>query len=273
MEQTTNNLDWTLNGEPKIRDGRYGPVFLAMDTKTGQLLSAEQLEFDRATLEAAVSQLAQKFVVDSDAHNLVRYLGCHTKGEHTYLVAEHVNGSSLTEMLRNYGPIPAHLVRSIVRSLLTGLDWLHAHGSYTKVLLDPDYIFVDQKGAAKIDIPVLDPVVAGCLPPPASLALPELGLGQGGPQKANVWLLGIVVAHMLSGEAKLAVDYTSAASLGAGLISCPGSAVGMVLPEHVVKLLLEEPLAFDFVRKCLTVKVAGRPGISKLQTHAFLSAS
>lgn len=101
MERTTNNLDWTLNGEPKIRDGRYGPVFLAMDTKTGQLLSAEQLEFDRATLEAAVSQLAQKFVVDSDGHNLVRYLGCHTKGEHTYLVAEHVNGSSLTEMLRN----------------------------------------------------------------------------------------------------------------------------------------------------------------------------
>jgi hypothetical protein len=58
METDTGEVKYLLQ-DNKLRDGRHGPVFLAMNASTGKLLAAERLDLEEPILPSALGRLEE----------------------------------------------------------------------------------------------------------------------------------------------------------------------------------------------------------------------
>lgn len=245
------NFDWVLK-DGKIRDGRYGPVFQAMRTDTGEFITAERLRLeepsDSYALESVVSHLENKQMNQSEP-NVVSYLGYRRRADHIFILIEHSAGGTLRDFIQRSGAVPQPLVRTILRQIVLGLAQLHKHG-FAVVFLDSKNILMGNDGAIKIEAPLLDVTIAGQPLPSVVLTLPELVLGQQNMRKADVWLLGIVAAQLLSGDCNdLAASLAS--NFATQIKKNEGSAWELLIPHHVTRKL--DPQASDFLRQCLSM--------------------
>lgn len=252
MKQTPGHFDWTLGN--KIRDGRYGPVFLALRADTAELITAEKLVLDEPgtspviTTDRVVLHLESKQVYPSQP-NVVSYLGHQLKDEHNFILTEYSPGGTLRDFVQRYGAIPQPLACAVLRQIILGLEQLQTQG-FAVVFLDAKNVLMDNKGGAKIEAPLLDITFTGQPLPPTILTLPELILGQQSMRKADVWLLGIIAAQMLTGDCNIA-GASSASTVVAQVKQAQGSAWELPVPEDVASKLDEQ--ASDFLRKCLTL--------------------
>ncbi|KAL8370603.1 hypothetical protein RB595_000801 [Gaeumannomyces hyphopodioides] len=270
----TVSFEWTLNND-KVRDGRYGPVFLALNNATGQLLAAERLDLDLPALATALAHLDQTpgcHDQEWQQHTLP-YFGYQRRGDHTYVLTGVAHGGTLSDFLEPLqGAVPMDLARNIIRSVAKGVDGLRTARGLSAVLPDARHVWIDHLGNAKVEAPLLDVAMAGQMLPPALLSLPELVVGGAdGLRKADGWLLGVIAAQVLSGRPGIVADYASATSVGAE-ISRQGqitTALEILVPDREVALPKDQA-ALDFLCQCLTVRSDQRPGLSQLRDHAFL---
>lgn len=245
------NFDWILK-DGKIRDGRYGPVFLALRTDTADIIAAEQLGLedpsDAYALESIVSCLENKKVKQSEP-NVISYLGYRFEGDHIFLLTEYLLGGTLRDFIQKNSVIPQPLTRSFLRHILRGLAQLYKQG-FAVVFLDSENILMENTGNLKIEPPLLDVTVAGQLLPPGILTLPELLLGQRNMRKADVWLLGIVAAQLLSGDCSHAMA-NSTSHVTTQIKQNEGSAWELFIPQDVAGNL--DAKASDFLRQCFSM--------------------
>lgn len=247
MDRTADAFDGTLGA--KIRAGRYGPVFLGTRT-TGDLVEVEVLEKPTSETEVQhlLSQLRRRQSIP-DQGNIISFQGFQDTKTRIYILTEWLPEGSLQELVRNSGPIPQPLARTFLRQILAGLEHLHRHGM-PAVLLDSAHVAVTSKGTVKIhaDPFFLDVATAGVPPtlPPAASKLPEVVLGQQDMRSADVWLLGMVAAEMLSGDSDIIL------SIGDNLApeneDGKGSALARLLPQPKRDKLDEA--ALDFLSQC-----------------------
>lgn len=254
-EYTSNTSDWTF-GDLKIRDGRYGPVTTGLKTD-GKLFTAELLEpGSPQAVQSLVAYLNSRQMDQPSAPHphTVSYLGFEQNEDKTgvYILTEYPSGGTLSESLRDLGAVDRGIAQIYLRRLVLGLEELKKRGLAT-VFLNSGNIFIhvasDTLAGLKIEAPHLDISVAGCALPPGIVTLPEVVLAQSHMRKADVWLLGIVAAEILTGECPTAAS--------AGRIATQvgkqkeGSAWELFVPGDVAGKLDE--LAVDFLRNCFIV--------------------
>lgn len=293
-KQTPGHFDWTLGN--KIRDGRFGPVFLALRTDTAELITAEKLVLDEPVTasvirDRVISHLESKHVYPRQP-NVVSYLGHQLKEGHIFILTEYSAGGTLRDFVQHYGALPHPLARALLRQIVLGLEQLQMQG-FAVVFLDSKNVLMDNKGGVKIEAPLLDITLTAQPLPPTILTLPELILGQQNTRKADVWLLGIIAAQMLTGdceiaEASSASPASSASTVAAQIQKAQGPAWELPLPQNVASKLDEQ--ASEFLRQCLTLWVFAttmlhvdrmtdtfysdinqRASVSDLKEHPFLS--
>lgn len=248
MEHASSSFQISLSQE-KLRDGRYGPVFHAIRDDTGEFLTAELLEEpgDPDALRSLLSDLDKRQV--SQAHPyVVSYLGHQQKEDKIYILAEHLAGGTLRQLIRKNGALPQPLARSLLRQVVLGLHQLQKQRR-ALALLDSRNILLGHDGAAKIEAPLLDVTASGLSFPPAFLSLPEVILGQRNMRKADVWLLGVVAAELFSGNAELSVNLST--SVASQIKQDEGSKWDLWVPRNVADKLDEQ--ALDFLRQCFIV--------------------
>ncbi|KUI72365.1 Mitogen-activated protein kinase kinase kinase ANP1 [Cytospora mali] len=251
MKQTiTSHFDWHLGG--KIRDGRFGPVFTGLRPDTGELFTAERLVVDEpsssaVTIDRVLSHLEDNQALPSQP-NVVSYLGHQRKEGDIYILTEYSAGGTLQDFVPKKGTVPQPLARALLRQTVLGLEQLQAQG-FAVVFLDAKNVFVDNKGGVKIEAPLLDITSTGQALPPTVLTLPELILGQQDMRKADVWLLGIIAAQLLTGDCNI-VNASSVSSVAAQIKQAQGPAWELPISQKVASKLDEK--ALDFLRQCLT---------------------
>lgn len=254
-EHPSNSIEWTIGS--KLRDGRHGPVFLGLRTDTGDLISAEELtpgEHGTAfSLENIVATIKSRLAAPRQP-NVVSLLGYELKGGNIVVLTEYVPGGTLRDLIQSYGAVPQPLARSILRQVVLGLEQLRERG-IAPVLLDLDMVMLDNQGVAKIEAPLLDgtiPTTAGGAPAAALLAPPpELLLGQEDLGKADVWLLGVTAAQILTGKGNLSGG-ASASSVATRIREFSGdSAMELLVPGGAGDKL--DRVAADLIRQCLSM--------------------
>ncbi|EJT68694.1 serine/threonine protein kinase [Gaeumannomyces tritici R3-111a-1] len=273
---TASTFDLQIQEGQKLRDGRYGPVFLALRLDTGVLISAERLDLDEfgevAVLKSVASQLQQQQQQQPE-QPVVAYIGHKRSDGHSYLLTEHMPGGTLEDFLAQGAGkkgVELSMAASILRQVVGALERLQRRG-LAVALVDPKRVLLDSQGKIKLDGPFFcDRAVTGEPLPPACLTVPELVFGQGASmRKADVWLLGVLAAQLLSGKQ----DAVSgrAASIAAQLRQDQKSGFDLLVSDRV-KSLPDSDLALDFLRQCFTVNVDERPSISELKGHPFLAS-
>lgn len=250
----TNTLDWIIGS--KVRDGRYGPVFLGMRTDTAEFISAEELlpqdnpGDDAPVLESMVAALESR-LAGPNQPNVIPYLGHQHKEGRTFVLAEYLQGGTLRELIRSYGAMPQPLARTILRQVALGLGQLRERG-VAPIFLDLDIVMMDNLGVVKVEAPLLD-VTGQPLPPGIVAPPPEVLSGQQDLSKADVWLLGVVAAQLLTGESSLA----GGESVAEQIKQAQGSASELLVSKDAAGKLDEK--ALDFIRQCLTMWVFAPP--------------
>lgn len=249
-KHTPTTLDWIIGS--KIRDGRHGPVFLGMRTDTAEFISAEELppqdELGNAsTLESLEALLESRLAIPNQP-NVIPYLGYQHKEGRTFILTEYLQGGTLQDLIRSYAAIPQPLARTILRQVVLGLEQLRGQG-IGPVFVDLEIVMMDNVGVVKIEAPLLDvagrPLPSGIPAPP-----PEVLLGQDDMRKADVWLLGVMAAQLLSGMFDLA-EGGAAESFATRIREAQGSALGLFVAEDVSCKL--DGQALDFMRQCLSM--------------------
>ncbi|KAL1859661.1 hypothetical protein Daus18300_009526 [Diaporthe australafricana] len=237
-KHTSSSFDWAIGS--KIKDGRYGPVYLALRDDTGELITAEKLVLDErgnsSVLESVASHLDSRLVTPSQP-NVVSFLEYQVKEGHIFMLSEYLPGGTLQDM---------PLARSFLRQIVLGLEQLNRQG-FAVIFVESANVMIDNKGIVKIEAPLLDGTVSGQPLPAAILALPELVLGQQNMRKADVWLLGIIAAQTLLGDCSIAGD----SSVATKLKQAQESGLELLIPQEMASKLGGQ--SSDFIRQCLTV--------------------
>ncbi|KAI7776185.1 hypothetical protein LA080_005757 [Diaporthe eres] len=267
MKHSTITFDWELS-QAKIRDGQHGPVFSALRTDTGKLITAEKLDLgepSESSLRGSIMYHLEKKQMSPSQPNVVSYLGYQLKEGDIFVLREHPIGGTLRDSIRENRVIPQTLIRAILRQVVLGLKQLQEQG-VAVAFLDSSKIMVDNKAGIQIEAPLLDMIIAGQPLPSNVLTLPEIILNQRNMRKADVWLFGIVAAQLISGDHSLA----AAGDIATRIQQAQGSAWELLLPQHVKRGELDEQVS-DLLRKCFTINIDERPSISDLLEHPFLN--
>jgi tetratricopeptide (TPR) repeat protein len=137
--------------------------------------------------------------------SVVHVLHAGTDGRGPYLLMNFVPGRSLRDVLRESGPLPEPLVRSVARQLAGGLAALHAAGMVHGDL-KPENVRLDAEGNAvlldlgfvRTAVPTPDRAAAaraGSLP----YLSPEQARGEQGTERSDVFALGVLAFELATG--------------------------------------------------------------------------
>lgn len=196
----------TLGVRPfaEIARGPVAAVFKAYDAEAGAVVLLKTLrpgaaaDPERCARFAAEARLA----AEVDHPNVVRVIRVAPDG--SALVAEWVEGRDLQAVLDDRGALPAGLAALVMREAARGLAAVHAAGivhrdvKAANVLLGDDgSVRLTDFGLASLVPDAAGPEVRGTL---ATLA-PEIVRGDAARPAADVFSLGVVLAHALTGRA------------------------------------------------------------------------
>lgn len=154
----------------KILEGRYKGFFLGKyrlldHLGTGGMSSVYLAEHVLMQRRVAIKVLPKQRVQDSsylarfhreaqaaaalDHRNIVRAYDVDNDGVNHYLVMEYVEGRDLQRIVRQDGPLPAHLAADYIRQAAEGLAHAHQAGLIHRDI-KPANLLVDAKGAIKV---------------------------------------------------------------------------------------------------------------------------
>ncbi|RKP23794.1 MEK kinase [Syncephalis pseudoplumigaleata] len=260
-----------------IGTGSFGHVYLGLNPLTGELLAAKQVELpnnsgsdERREMMLKALQREIDLLKDLDHENIVRYLGSHRDEQHLNIFLEYVPGGSVASMLVNYGPFQEPLVKSYLRQILLGLEYLHGQGIIHRDIKGGN-ILVDNRGVIKIsDFGVskrdeTEEMMNGNATHRASLQgsvfwmAPEVVKKQRYTPKSDIWSLGCLAVEMFTGDH----PFPNLAQMQA--IFKIGSDESPEIPRNIS----EE--AQDFLKDTFNLDTECRPTANKLLQHAFVS--
>ncbi|CAG8643138.1 6581_t:CDS:2, partial [Paraglomus occultum] len=262
-----------------IGSGSFGNVYLGLNSATGELMAVKQVELptgqssneDRKKSMLDALQREITLLKELDHENIVRYLGSQHDEKSLNIFLEYVPGGSVSSMLRNYGPQEETLVRSFVRQILTGLNYLHERDIIHRDIKGAN-ILVDNKGGIKISDfgiskKVEDEFMAATSAHRPSLQgsvfwmAPEVVKQTHYTTKADIWSLGCLIVEMFTGDHPFPTLHQMQAMFKIGLSCAPE------IPDNI------SHDATDFLRLTFEADHVKRPPASVLQDHPFVTTT
>ncbi|KAG0292546.1 ATP binding [Linnemannia gamsii] len=212
-----NDYSWWIRGK-FIGAGSFARVSLGWHRQHGTFMAVKQVEL---AVNNSHKEDKQKFLVEAlereidllkQLHHerIVQYIGSDIEKGHINIFLEYVPGGSIATLLANYGPFSEVLVRSFVKQILEGLDYLHECDIIHRDIKGAN-ILVDNKGCIKIsDFGISKKVEEHLKSIQVKSSRPSL---QGStfwmaPEvvkqiettyKADIWSLGCLVVEMFTG--------------------------------------------------------------------------
>ncbi|KAG0192787.1 ATP binding [Apophysomyces sp. BC1034] len=210
------SLEW-MKGS-LIGRGTFGDVYLGLNPISGELMAVKQVELpvvNSATEErkkSMVEALRREIALLKELHheNIVQYLGSQTDDAHFSIFLEYVPGGSVAGLLASYGAFQEPLVKSFVRQILKGLNYLHGKDIVHRDIKGAN-VLVDNKGGVKItdfgiSKKVEEDMMQVAAPHRPSLQgsifwmAPEVVKQTQYTRKADVWSLGCMIVEMVTGD-------------------------------------------------------------------------
>ncbi|TFY62902.1 hypothetical protein EVG20_g6538 [Dentipellis fragilis] len=271
---TSEGIKWIKGA--LIGAGSFGKVYLGMDATNGLLMAVKQVELPtnasfnndrkKTMLEALEREI--ELLKDLEHEHIVQYLYSSADDEHFNIFLEYVPGGSVTALLRNYGAFEEPLVRTFVRQILEGLDYVHERGIVHRDIKGAN-VLVDNKGGIKISDFGISKKLEDNLMPGNRLHRPSL---QGSvfwmapevvkqtayTKKADIWSVGCLVVEMFTGEHPWAQLNQMQAIFKIGSSAKPD------IPSDI------SAEAQSFLEQCFELNHEARPGAGELLQHPWL---
>lgn len=205
-----------------IGRGTFGDVYLGLNPISGELMAVKQVELP---VENSATEQRKKSMVEAlqreiellrelEHENIVQYLGSQTDDSYFSIFLEYVPGGSVAGLLSSYGAFQEPLVKSFVRQILKGLNYLHGKDIVHRDIKGAN-VLVDNKGGVKItDFGISKKVEENIILQGQSATAAHRPSLQGSiywmapevvkqtqyTRKADIWSLGCMVVEMFTGD-------------------------------------------------------------------------
>lgn len=137
----------------RIASGGMSTVYAAIDTRLDREVAVKVMEPSFASDEAFRKRFEReaRAVARLNHPNLVNVFdqGVDSATSSVFLVMELIDGGSLRELLKQFGPMPPHAAMSAMRSVLTALSVAHDDGMIHRDL-KPDNVLISTKHEVKL---------------------------------------------------------------------------------------------------------------------------
>ncbi|WP_149182272.1 serine/threonine-protein kinase [Streptomyces sp. TRM49041] len=189
-----------------LGEGGMGKVYVGHDA-SGHLAAVKVLRPELAHDD----HLAQRFVREARTAQAVtspgvaRVVASRTEGGRPWIATEYLAGPTLTEAVRDHGPLDEAGVRALARDLASALRDIHGAGLVHRDL-KPDNIVLTSTGPRVIDFGIARPehgltlTTTGQAPATPGYGAPEQVLGKRVGPAADVFSLGAVLVYAASGR-------------------------------------------------------------------------
>lgn len=121
------NFEWEEVKE--LGRGSFGAVVLAKKVKTGELMAVKKVNISgkQTSLDDAMREI---YLLSEMSHNknVVNLIGFQKNEDMMYIFMDFVEGGSIENQIKKYGPIREKLVAKYTYQILKGLSFLHEKG-------------------------------------------------------------------------------------------------------------------------------------------------
>ncbi len=200
----------------RIGSGGMGDVFLAQHTMLGRRVALKLLKDQHVHDHAALRRFYDEArLVNQISHdNIVQITDLVVGEEHVFIVMELLVGQTLSEDIRQNGPLPLSRIVVIGKQLCGALDAVHRAGIVHRDLKPQNVMLVQHAGSPDF-VKLLDFGIAklrkgAALDGPRTLVgevvgtpgymAPEQLLGEAVDARSDIYSLGVVLFVMLTGQ-------------------------------------------------------------------------
>lgn len=197
-----------------IGEGGFGQVWCARRQSDGQIVAIKVLHLELVQSVDALTRFQRELDAIERLHhpNVVGGLGHGTLTDgRPYLVLEYIEGPSLREVLHERGPLPPAEMLTILEPLCDALNVAHDAGLVHRDVKASNVILARDRGLIRpvlLDfglVKLVDQIGPGLtssrsmLGTPAAMA-PEQMRGQAVDARTDIYALGLLAFHMLTGQ-------------------------------------------------------------------------
>jgi serine/threonine-protein kinase len=251
--------------EKQLGEGAMGEVFLAVHEALGRQVAIKKLK----PQVAADRAMTERFFAEARAVNIIRHeniVECTdlvNEAGTSYIVMELLEGKTLSNAIRQAKQMPPVRAVKIAAQIADALSAAHTKGIVHRDL-KPDNVFLIKRAGSSDYVKVLDFGMArlrpelggvqatqsGALVGTPAYMSPEQARGERVGPPADIYALGVVLFHMLTGQLPFTAD-----SLTMMLIQ-----IVQETPPSVDKLAKDTPKPLvELVRRCLEKDASKRP--------------
>ena len=263
-----NQIRWKL-GE-LIAEGKFCKIYQSINMKTGELLVIKSYPTTRSSSnfiqELKKIRRESEILKELNHKNIIKLFQIESSNESVDLVMECIPGGCLEEILSKYGSLEEEIVKNYLKQLCEALIYLQEKG-ITHNNLQSQNIYITSTGTVKLsgfkvfthntDVPDLQ---ASRFPDSHPCLAPEVLRGSKS-TNSDVWSLGLLVIHMISGHSpieSLGRDSNQVIKLiSSGNFNIP-------FPKCSLKLN-------SFLSACLVQDPSERSTVHDLFRHEFVS--
>ncbi|XP_039239037.1 serine/threonine-protein kinase STE20-like isoform X2 [Pipra filicauda] len=252
-------------GWENIGKGGFGTVYRAFDAVTGGEVAIKLVNLHQQRKEELLKEI---LVLREKNHpNIVTYVDSYLVSQELWLVMEHMDGGSLTDVISETW-MAVGQIAAVCQECLQGLAFLHSNRVIHRDIKS-DNILLGLDGAVKL----ADFGLCAQLTPEhgkrSSMVgtvywmAPEVVRSQPYGPKVDIWSLGIVAIEMLEGEPPYFKE-------------SPSMAQDLIARERTPKLQnpwLHSSLLLDFLNCCLQRDEERRASAQELLQHPFLQSA
>ncbi|KAK4278119.1 hypothetical protein QN277_016010 [Acacia crassicarpa] len=199
-----------FNKENKLGEGGFGDVYKGT-LKNGKVVAVKKLALDQSKEMEKNFESEVKLISNVHHRNLVRLLGCCSKGQERLLVYEYMKNNNVGQYLfgKNKGSLSWKLRYGVILGIARGLAYLHEEFHVciihrdiktSNILLDDDFQpKIADFGLAKLlprDRSHLNTRFAGTM----GYTAPEYAMHGQLSEKADTYSYGVVVLEIISGQ-------------------------------------------------------------------------
>jgi serine/threonine protein kinase len=206
----------------EIGRGGSGAVWLARDEVLGRSVAIKRIGLPPGASTYDVSRAEREARISAQVNhaNVVSVFDFVNDGEHTWLVTEYVEGTTLAQLIRDRGRLTPEEAAPILLQVAEALAAAHAL-SIVHRDVKPSNILVSLDGTAKLtDFGIARAVADASLTQtglvtgsPAYIA-PEVATGASATTASDVWSFGATVYHTLAGHPPFEATDSENAVLG-----------------------------------------------------------
>lgn len=199
-------LDKRYRAETLLGQGGFGRTFLGRDFKTDKPCVLKQIYSNALTDESGFAREASRLRKLGEHPQIPRLFDAIASESGQFLVQEFAPGQNLQAMVEKSGPLPETAVRSLLKSLVDVLQYVHSFQIIHRDI-KPDNIVMLSENKGKPSVPMLvdfgaakwvKHAPAKTVIGSAGYAAPEQSMGQA-TFASDIYSLGLTCIHLLTG--------------------------------------------------------------------------